>query len=156
MKNTEGAHVLMGIVSTSLGHNCNEQDLTVFTSVASLLPWIEETIKENGGMASCNFNISALPVLGTMPPRSVKSQPFHFERIADPLQGKQKNLHIFALQELRWSLNLFLAYSSSVADRQQDNSRQLKRSVLKIAQCRPFLRHVIVLGLSSHKPSLLN
>ena len=95
MKNTEGAHVLMGIISTRLGHNCNEQDLTVFTSVASLLPWIEETIKENGGMASCNFNFSALPVLGTIAPplpRTVKFQPFHFERIAGPLQGKQKNI----------------------------------------------------------------
>ena len=66
----------MGIVSTSLGHNCNEQDLTVFTSVASLLPWIEETIKENGGMASCNFNISPLPVLGTRPP--VQLNPSRF------------------------------------------------------------------------------
>ena len=58
------AHVLVGIVSKRLGESCSQQDFTVFTNVSALLPWIESSIKENGGMASCGFNFSALPVLG--------------------------------------------------------------------------------------------
>ena len=58
------AHVLVGIVSKRLGESCDQQDYAVFTSVSALLPWIESSIKENGGMASCGFNFSALPVLG--------------------------------------------------------------------------------------------
>ena len=65
--NEEGAHVLAGIVSKRLGKswNCSQQDFAVFASVSALLPWIETTIKENGGMASCTFNISAPPTLGS-------------------------------------------------------------------------------------------
>ena len=63
--NEEGAHVLVGIVSKRLGETCSQQDFAVFTSVSALLPWIESSIKENGGMASCSFNISALPTLGS-------------------------------------------------------------------------------------------
>ena len=62
--NEEGAHILVGIVSKKLGDTCSEQDYAVFTNIASFLPWIESTIKENGGMASCSFNFSALPTLG--------------------------------------------------------------------------------------------
>ena len=63
--NEEGAHVLVGIVSKRLGESCSQQDFAVFTSVSALLPWIESSIKENGGMASCNsFKFSALPTLG--------------------------------------------------------------------------------------------
>ena len=58
----EGAHVLVGIVSKRLGESC--EHYAVFTSVSALLPWIESSIKENGGMASCSFNISAHPALG--------------------------------------------------------------------------------------------
>ena len=65
--NEEGAHVLVGIVSKSLGDSCNQQNYSVYTSVSGLLPWIESSIMENGGMASCNsFNISALPTLGIL------------------------------------------------------------------------------------------
>ena len=60
----EGAHVLVGIVSKRLGETCSEQDYAVFTSVSALMPWIESSIKENGGMASCSFNFFALPTLG--------------------------------------------------------------------------------------------
>ena len=62
--NEEGAHILVGIVSKRLGRECSQQDFAVFTSVSALLPWIETSIKENGGMASCSFNISAPPILG--------------------------------------------------------------------------------------------
>ena len=65
--NGDGAHVLVGIVSTHLkrlGESCSEQDYAVFTSVSALLPWIESLIKENGGMASCGIDFSALPSLG--------------------------------------------------------------------------------------------
>ena len=65
--NEEGAHVLVGIVSKWLGEICSQQDYAVFTSVSGLLPWIESLIKENGGMASCNFSFSALPILGNLP-----------------------------------------------------------------------------------------
>ena len=60
----EGAHVLVGIVSKRLGETCDQQDYAVFTSVSALLPWIESSIKENGGMASCGFTISAPPSIG--------------------------------------------------------------------------------------------
>ena len=62
--NEEGAHILVGIVSKRLGESCSQQDYTVFTSVSALLPWVESSIKENGGMASCGFNFSTLPTLG--------------------------------------------------------------------------------------------
>ena len=62
--NEEGAHILVGIVSKRLGESCSQQDYAVFTSVSALLPWIESSIKENGGMASCGFNVSAPPTLG--------------------------------------------------------------------------------------------
>ena len=62
MKN--GAHILVGIVSERLGLSCSHQDYTVFSSVSAFLPWIETSIKESGGMASCGFNFSALPTLG--------------------------------------------------------------------------------------------
>ena len=60
------AHVLIGIVSKKhKGTDCSDQDLpAVFTSVSALLPWAEEAIKENGGMTSCGFNVTAPPTLG--------------------------------------------------------------------------------------------
>ena len=64
--NAEGSHILVGIVSKRLGQTCDKQNYTVFTSVSALLPWIESSIKENGGMASCGFKFSALPSLGIL------------------------------------------------------------------------------------------
>ena len=60
------AHVLIGIVSKKHpGTTCSDQDLpAVFTSVSALLPWVEEAIKENGGMTSCGSNVDAPPTLG--------------------------------------------------------------------------------------------
>ena len=60
----DSSHVLIGIVSTRLGETCDDQDHAVFTSVAALRPWIEDSITENGGMASCGFTLSAPPTLG--------------------------------------------------------------------------------------------
>ena len=62
--NKDGAHVLIGIVSARTGGTCARQEFATFTSVSYLLPWVESSIKENGGMASCSFNISAPPILG--------------------------------------------------------------------------------------------
>ena len=72
--NEEGAHVLAGIVSKRLGESCDQQDYAVFTSVSALLPWIESSIKENGGMASCGFNLSALPTLGILARERLKKK----------------------------------------------------------------------------------
>ena len=62
------AHVLIGIASKKyIGTTCNDQDLpAVFTSVSALLPWVEEAIKENGGMTSCGSNVTAPPTLGIL------------------------------------------------------------------------------------------
>ena len=37
----------------------------VFMKVSSYLPWINGTILANGGMASCDYFLSAPPKLGT-------------------------------------------------------------------------------------------
>ena len=59
------AHVLIGIASKGLGANCSDQDQpAVFTSVSTLLPWVEESINENGGMTSCGLTVTAVPTLG--------------------------------------------------------------------------------------------
>ena len=62
--NDDGAHTLVGIVSKRLSQTCSQGGFSVFTNVASFLPWIETMIKENGGMASCSFNVSAPPTPG--------------------------------------------------------------------------------------------
>ena len=65
--NKEESHVLVGIVSQRLGESCNQQDYS--TSVSALKQWIESSIKENGGMASCGIDFSAL-LLEAIPPFS--------------------------------------------------------------------------------------
>ena len=60
----KGAHVLAGIVSRRLGESCSEEDYALYTSISQFLPWIESSIKENGGMTSCGFNVDAPPTLG--------------------------------------------------------------------------------------------
>ena len=91
--NEEGAHVLAGIVSKRLGESCNQEDFAVYTSVSALLPWIELTIHENGGMASCNFSFSAPPTLG-------------FAVIASHIFSNQNEKLIRILQEYLQSLLL--------------------------------------------------
>ena len=61
----EEGHTLIGLVSRRLGEKCSQQDYAIYTNVWAFLPWIESSILENGGMASCsNFNFSAPPTLG--------------------------------------------------------------------------------------------
>ena len=60
--NEGDSHVLVGIVSR--GDSCDQQDYSVFTRVSAFLPWIEFSIKENRGMASCGYTFSALPSIG--------------------------------------------------------------------------------------------
>ena len=75
----EGKHTLAGVVSRKLlGGNCDEVSTEnfygnhplpqpapgVYTNVAGQMGWIREMIKENGGMASCPFNITSSPTLG--------------------------------------------------------------------------------------------
>ena len=66
VEGANGAHTLVGIVSRKLDFVCGELGYDVYTSVSAFLPWIESTIKENGGMASCGFDISAPPTLGQL------------------------------------------------------------------------------------------
>ena len=70
--NADRVHTLVGIVSKRLGESCSEQEFAVFTSVSALLPWIESSIKENGGMASCSFDFSAPPSVGMFPSITLK------------------------------------------------------------------------------------
>ena len=88
--NQKGAHFLVGIVSRRLGLEdaCSEQDYAVFTNVSALLPWIRSSIEENGGMASCSFNISAPPTLGMRHTEyvSVKISNYLTSQMLIPLQ----------------------------------------------------------------------
>ena len=48
------------------------QDLPdVYTRVSYFLPWMNSTILSNGGLASCNFSLTALPSQGSLE----KNQP---------------------------------------------------------------------------------
>ena len=64
MADSQNAHTLIGIVSKGFGGSCGQDEYAVFTNVHALMPWIESSIIENGGMTSCNFNISAPPSIG--------------------------------------------------------------------------------------------
>ena len=75
--NEEGAHILAGIVSKRLGKSCSQQEYAIFTNVSALLPWVESSIKENGGMASCSFNFSSLPTLGGISSNMIPRKEFH-------------------------------------------------------------------------------
>ena len=57
----DNAHVLVGVVSKAR-KSCMEQDFAVYTSVSAIRQWIDDSIMENGGMASCgDFQLSAPP-----------------------------------------------------------------------------------------------
>ena len=77
--NKEGSHVLVGIVSQRLGESCNQQDYSMFTSVSALKQWIESSIKENGGMASCGLLCNKKPFLRSPMENNEKSEE-DFER----------------------------------------------------------------------------
>ena len=38
----------------------------VYTRVSYFLPWLNTTILSNGGLASCNFSLTALPSQGSI------------------------------------------------------------------------------------------
>jgi len=62
-----GFHTLIGVVSKrTFAFNCDgDQGPAVYSNVQAFTSWIASTIKENGGMASCNFTFSAPPRIGT-------------------------------------------------------------------------------------------
>ena len=64
MADSNNAHTLIGIVSKGFRESCGKDEYAIFTNMQPLMPWIESSIIENGGMASCNFNFSAPPSLG--------------------------------------------------------------------------------------------
>ena len=66
VKNEDNAHTLIGIVSKMLplDTTCKDQEYAVFTSIAGFLPWIKASIKDNGGMASCDASFSVPPSKG--------------------------------------------------------------------------------------------
>ena len=139
--NGDGAHVLVGIVNKRLGESCSQQDYAVFTSVSALLPWIESSIKENGGMASCGFTFSAPPTLGI----PIMSKCLF-------VQGSTNKAHLNP-QEHHWSLPLHLD-SSFLADKQQrNNSVPSRPSALKIVRFLLSPRLAMVLDPSSPPPS---
>ena len=45
--------------------HCLQSPYDVFMKVSAFLPWINGTILANGGMASCDYFLSAPPKLGT-------------------------------------------------------------------------------------------
>ena len=66
VQNQEGAHTLIGVVSKMLplDTTCKDQEYAVFTSIVGFLPWIKASIKDNGGMASCDASFSVPPSKG--------------------------------------------------------------------------------------------
>ena len=133
--NEEGAHILVGIVSSK--DTCREQDYAVFTNVSTLLPWIESSIKTNGGMTSCSYNIYAPPILGMLASgiyllylKSVKI--IHF------------------VQENHWSLPLpCLVFFCLAVNRQKDNSIPLRPLALRTVRFLLCQRPVTVVESSS-------
>ena len=66
VKNQDDADTLIGIVSKMLplDTTCKDQEYAVFTSIAGFLPWIKASIKDNGGMASCDASLTVPPSKG--------------------------------------------------------------------------------------------
>ena len=155
--NKKGAHFLVGIVSRRLGLEdaCSEQDYAVFTNVSALLPWIRTSIEENGGMASCSFNISAPPSLGMRHTEyvSVKISNFLTSQMLIPLQFNYINKATNIVQENHWSLPLRLVFWCLAANQKKDNLLPSRPLALKTAQFPLFLRLVMVLDPSSLPPS---
>ena len=139
--NGDGAHVLVGIVNKRLGESCSQQDYAVFTSVSALLPWIESSIKENGGMASCGFNFSAPPTLGI----PIMSKCLFVQGSTNKAQSNP--------QEHLWSLPLHLDFFFLGVNHQKDNFLPLRHLALRIAQFHICLKLVTVLDPSSPPPS---
>ena len=52
-------------ISFKLSHIMFKDLPDVYTRVSSFLPWIKTTIHSNGGLASCDFSVTALPNEGS-------------------------------------------------------------------------------------------
>ena len=108
------------------------------------LPWIESSILENGGMASCTFNISALPTLGIL--HSI------YVRINHSVLNHKKKTTTNIVQENHWSLPLLLDSSFLAVNQQKDNSPPSTPLGSKTAQFPHFPRLAMVLDPSSYPP----
>ena len=80
MNKKDKKHVLAGIISKRvLGQNCDrvrnqivmksfrfffQPAPGVYTYISRFIGWLKKEIKLNGGMATCEFNISSSPALG--------------------------------------------------------------------------------------------
>ena len=54
-----------GITNKGFRSNILSKDVPdVYTRVSYFLPWINATILSNGGLASCDYSLTALPVQG--------------------------------------------------------------------------------------------
>ena len=81
----DGVHTLAGVISHGLSEisevkvsvkkfiidHCQQVEMIipkdlpdVYTRLSSFLPWINATILSNGGLASCDYSLIALPVQG--------------------------------------------------------------------------------------------
>ena len=87
----------------------------MFTKVSEYLTWIEDTIKENGGMASCDFNFSAPPTLGDSlePPSPPGLLVLGGQTKEGPLSSVEtfgfENCTIPPLPETRYAFGSFIA-----------------------------------------------
>ena len=59
----------MALISVLIGHNLYfhmlKKDMPdVYTRISYFLPWLNSTILSNGGLASCNFSLTAEPSQG--------------------------------------------------------------------------------------------
>ena len=64
-----------GITNKCFCSNILSKDVPdVYTRVSYFLPWINATILSNGGLASCDYSLTALPVQGNNKPGSRYSQ----------------------------------------------------------------------------------
>ena len=57
----KGHHTIVGVVSHGVSLTCGEAGADVHMKVAAFIPWINKTIVSKGGMASCNFMLTANP-----------------------------------------------------------------------------------------------
>ena len=157
--NKKGAHFLVGIVSRRLGLEdaCSEQDYAVFTNVSALLPWIRTSIEENGGMASCSFNISAPPTLGMRHTEyvSVKISNYLTSQMLIPLQFNYINKATNIVQENHWSLPLRLVFwclAANQKNHQKDNLLPSRPLAWRTVQFLLYRKPDMVLDPSSPPP----
>ena len=66
-----GSHTLAGVVSHGLSGDpevCEreERKYDVYTAMSTYMDWLERTILQNGGLASCSYMLTADPALGKL------------------------------------------------------------------------------------------